>query len=53
MKVKFCPKCRSTEIELSTGGLTGMWECRKCGFTGTLFPEKEINENQPAKPRKK
>jgi transposase-like protein len=39
---KFCPKCNSEDIELVAGGVTGNYMCRNCGFSGTLFPEKEI-----------
>jgi len=49
MRIKFCPKCKSTEIEMSSGGLTGFWNCKKCGYNGTLFPEKEINKKKITK----
>tara|TARA_Y100000310_G_scaffold345413_1_gene464704 strand:- start:13595 stop:13768 length:174 start_codon:yes stop_codon:yes gene_type:complete len=39
---KFCPKCKSEDIMMMAGGVTGTWMCKKCGFHGTLFPEKEI-----------
>ena len=42
MRVKFCPKCKSKEIELFVGGKIGLWECKKCGFRSAIFPEKEI-----------
>jgi Zn ribbon nucleic-acid-binding protein len=43
MRVKFCPKCHNTDIVLVAGGTVGMYECKKCGFTGAIFPEREIN----------
>ena len=39
---KFCPRCGSEEVEMIAGGITGTWMCRKCGFSGAIFPEKEI-----------
>ena len=42
MKFRFCPKCKYTDIILVAGGEIGMYECKKCGFRGTLFPENEI-----------
>ncbi len=39
---KFCPKCRSEEVMMVAGGITGSWMCKKCGFSGSIFPEKEI-----------
>ncbi len=39
---KFCPKCKSEDVEMVAGGITGSWVCGNCGFMGTVFPEKEI-----------
>ena len=39
---KFCPKCRSEEVIMVAGGITGTWMCKSCGFSGSIFPEKEI-----------
>jgi ribosomal protein L37AE/L43A len=39
---KFCPKCGSEDVHLVAGGMTGTWVCKKCKYTGTLFPEREI-----------
>lgn len=44
MKIKFCPNCGSTEISLVAGGHFGLYECKKCKFRGTIFPEKEIKK---------
>jgi len=49
MKAKFCPKCGNTDIVLSAGGLVGIYECKKCGFRGAIFPEKEIELNKKSK----
>jgi len=40
--VKFCPKCQNTDLIMVAGGEIGMWECKNCGFRGTIFPEKEF-----------
>ena len=44
MKVMFCPKCEGTEVEFEAGGITGRYVCKKCGFVGNLFPEKEVEK---------
>jgi ribosomal protein L37AE/L43A len=46
MKVKICPKCKSSELIMVAGGEIGMYECKKCRFRGTLFPEIEVNEEK-------
>ena len=44
---KFCPKCKSTNVELKMTALSaGLgappdWECKNCGFTSHMFPEKK------------
>jgi ribosomal protein L37AE/L43A len=42
MSVKMCPKCESEDVQMMAGGTTGTWMCKKCGFYGSIFPEKEI-----------
>ena len=49
MKIKFCPKCRGTEIQLVIGGKIGLLECKKCGFRSAIFPEKEFKINKKKK----
>lgn len=39
---KFCPRCKSEDVMMVAGGTIGMWMCKKCGFSGSIFPEKEI-----------
>ena len=51
---KFCPNCGSEEVMMVAGGMTGTWMCKKCGFSGSIFSEKEIvggnmNENLKGK----
>jgi len=41
MKIKKCPRCRSTNITLDMGGQTGKYICKKCGYTGVLVIEEE------------
>lgn len=41
MRVKFCPKCEGKEIDIVAGGHFGLYECKKCGFRGASFPEKD------------
>jgi len=44
MGIKFCPNCGSREIKLAAGGSIGIYECKKCGFRGSIFPEIELNK---------
>lgn len=39
MKTKFCPKCGNTDLVLEAGGGIGIYRCKKCGFSGGIFPE--------------
>tara|TARA_Y100000034_G_scaffold46620_1_gene57315 strand:+ start:293 stop:454 length:162 start_codon:yes stop_codon:yes gene_type:complete len=45
MKVKFCPKCKDNDLIMVAGGQMGMWECKKCGYRSSIFPEKEVKQN--------
>ena len=49
MGAKFCPKCGNTDLIMVAAGEIGMWECKKCGFKGTIFPEKELKVNMSKK----
>ena len=44
MKIRFCPKCRSTDIVAVAGMQIGLFECVRCGFRSPIFPEKELEE---------
>jgi len=44
LKVKFCPSCKSDNIDLYAGALTGTYYCKKCGYEGALIIEKDIDE---------
>ncbi len=48
MKRKQCPVCRSSNIVLFGGGITGNYECRNCGYVGVF-----ITETVPTKRKKK
>ncbi len=52
MKVQSCPKCKSNDIELDTGGQTGKYKCKKCGYIGPLIVEKDIESNKDSKNKK-
>ncbi|MBI3190314.1 hypothetical protein HYZ41_01270 [archaeon] len=41
-----CPACRSSGIGLYAGGITGSYECRKCGYIGPLILELKKNKNR-------
>jgi ribosomal protein L37AE/L43A len=49
MGIKFCPTCGSEEITMEAGGITGTWRCNKCGFSGSVFPEKELLDTKKKK----
>lgn len=40
--VRICPRCGSDDVQMIAGGTIGMWMCKKCGFSGSIFPEKPI-----------
>ena len=44
IKIKFCPRCNSTDLVMIAGGSLGLWKCKKCRFQGSIFPEKELGE---------
>ncbi len=41
MKIRFCPKCKGTNIMFVAGGKIGLYECKKCKFRSAIFPEIE------------
>ncbi|MDH5451310.1 MAG: hypothetical protein OEX77_10520 [Candidatus Bathyarchaeota archaeon] len=40
-RIKFCPKCGSTNIQWASGlpQLWSIWECRDCGYRGAFIVE--------------
>ena len=53
MGAKFCPKRGDTDLIMVAAGEIGMWECKKCGFKGSIFPERELIVNKSKKVNKK
>ncbi len=50
---KTCPRCGGEDVMMVTGGLTGMWSCKDCGYENSIFPEKEdITPEKEDKKRK-
>ena len=51
MEKRFCPKCKSTNVErvidfMLIFGAPQKWKCNNCGFYNVEFPTKEkINKN--------
>ena len=43
LKMKKCPRCESTNLVLHIGGMSGMYKCKKCGYTGSLVVEEDDN----------
>lgn len=35
-----CPKCKSENIILALGGITGKYKCKNCNYTSPLVIEK-------------
>lgn len=52
MKIKYCLKCKSTNVRINITPSAGFgapqkWQCLNCGFeSNSIFPEKEINERK-------
>ncbi len=51
MKIRFCPKCRGTNIISVAGGKIGLYECVDCKFRSVVFPE--IEKTKKKKEKKK
>lgn len=50
LNVKFCPNCGSRELRMIAAGEIGMRECLRCGYRGSIFPEKEIEFKKKKSP---
>ncbi len=46
MKLKKCPQCGSNELVPEIGGATGQWRCKNCGYVGSFFIEKTVDEKE-------
>lgn len=45
MKLKTCPQCGSTEINLYMGGITGsQYKCKRCDYLGSVILETETEK---------
>lgn len=54
LKVKFCPKCKSTDVNFvfklrNLFGLVPRIECNKCGNNGVDFPLLIVNDKKELK----
>jgi ribosomal protein L37AE/L43A len=49
-KIRICPKCSSDEVKVVLTGEEGKgtrgWECRKCGWIGSVPKDKELTEDE-------
>ncbi len=48
-RVLICPVCGSTEIELESGGYTGKYMCKRCGYIGSFIIEMDEGEYEELK----
>jgi len=54
---RICPKCQSLEVYQETPGaslniifcMPTRYKCKKCGFSGYVFPEIDLNEYENIK----
>lgn len=49
MRILICPICGSNEIELDSGGYTGKYYCRDCGYVGSFIIEMNKSEYEKLK----
>lgn len=52
MRILKCPHCKSTNITLDTGGQTGKYICKDCGYIGGLIIQKKIKKIKSKKKKK-
>ena len=49
-KIRKCPKCRSTNVNVVLTGEEGRgsqgWECKKCKWTGKNIETEEVSEDE-------
>ncbi len=38
-RILICPVCKSDEIVLDSGGYTGKYKCKNCGYVGSFIIE--------------
>lgn len=42
LNIKFCPKCKSSNLVLAGGEISGLLQCKKCGFASLVFSEMTV-----------
>ena len=40
--IKRCPRCKSAHINYHAGVLTGSYYCGRCGYSGPIVLEEEV-----------
>ncbi|MBI2670566.1 hypothetical protein HYX18_01115 [Candidatus Woesearchaeota archaeon] len=50
VKIKYCPKCRTPNLDMYAASITGAYYCRKCGYIGTVVIEKSFNKPKSSSP---
>ena len=50
MKAIFCPRCSSPSIHPYIGGMTGTYQCRTCGYMGSLVIQQEFTKTVKEEP---
>lgn len=48
-----CPKCKSANITLYMGGQFGKYQCKKCGYVGSLVLEEYEDKKIKTKVKKR
>lgn len=57
-RILVCPVCKSRDVELDTGGYTGKYYCKNCGYVGSYVLEmtegeyRELMEGEEFKKKK-
>jgi Zn ribbon nucleic-acid-binding protein len=44
VKIRFCPKCKGTNIVAVAGMQIGIFKCVDCGFRSPIFPVKDLED---------
>ena len=42
VNIKYCPRCKTSNLDIYAASLTGAYYCKKCGYIGTLVIEKSF-----------
>ncbi len=48
INIKYCPKCKTANLDMYSGFMTGAYYCKKCGYLGTLVIEKSLTKSGPS-----